>query len=168
MNHENHVEPLESPREYAKFVLVIAGIVLASILITSWRGWSLEQFMSDFMGVFLLTFAAFKFMNLEMFAITYRGYDVVAKRWPRWGYVFPFVEAGLGLSYLLGGEGTTLNVLTMLITSLGAIGVIKELRRKSAVMCACLGTVIRLPLSRISFVEDFAMFLMAAVMLWLA
>lgn len=166
-DHSYHVQPEESAKEYAKFAGIVAGVIGFSVLVTYLLGWSLENFLTYFMAVFLLTFAAFKLINLEIFAITYSGYDLVTKKFPAWGYIFPFVEAGLGMAYVLLGNQTWLNVFTLLLTGVASVGVVKELRRKSKVMCACLGTVIRLPLSKISFVEDFLMFAMAGVMLLL-
>jgi hypothetical protein len=163
--HATTIRPLESPREYAKFVAVIIGITGLSVLLTSWRAWTLRQFLNDFMAVFFITFATFKFINLEMFAVTYRGYDIIAKRFRLWGYLFPLVEIVLGFAYLLTNKNTSLNVVTLLITGVAAVGVLQELTKKSNIVCACLGTVIRLPLSKISFVEDFLMFAMAAAML---
>lgn len=163
--HHSHVEPLESPREYFKFAAVIAGIVAASSLIAVMRGWGLMSFMTNFMAMFFLVFGAFKLVNLEMFVLTYRSYDILAKRFKFWGWIFPFMELGLGLGYFLLGNNLWLNLATIFITGLASLGVIKELRRKSAFKCACLGTVIRLPLSKISFVEDFAMFVMACAMI---
>lgn len=167
-----HVAPLENRREYYKFAGVIFGIFIVSVLLTYWRGWTFQKFLEDFMAVFFITFAAFKFVNIEMFAMTYRTYDVITKKFPAWGYVFPFVEGGLGFAYLLTTKNVTLNLLTMLITGVAGYGVWQEIRlsknsrRRGHFMCACLGTVIRLPLSKVSFVEDFAMFIMAAIMLF--
>lgn len=164
-NHHHHAESEETPLEYIKFAGVIAAILALSLLLTAWRGWGLESFMSNFMAVFFVVFGAFKLVSLEMFVITYRGYDVLAKRLKAWGWLFPFIELGLGLGYFLLGNSLGLNLTTILITGLASIGVVKELRRKSDFKCACLGTVIRLPLSKITFVENFVMLAMAAVML---
>ncbi len=164
-DHANHVQPLESPVEYLKFAGVILGITFMSLLLSEWRGWGLMEFMANFMGVFFIVFGAFKLVNLQMFVLTYRGYDILAKRFRFWGWLFPFVELALGVGYLLFGSAVWLNLLTIFITGLAGIGVIKELRRKSAMKCACLGTVIRLPLSKISFVENFAMLAMAIIMI---
>ena len=171
--HEVHVRPVESAGEYVKFIAVIAAIALVSLLLTSWRKWSLDKLMEDFMAIFFITFAGFKFVNIEMFAKTYRMYDVVTRKFPAWGYIFPFVEAALGFAYLLTTKNVVLNVITMLITGIAGYGVWQELRlnatrrRKGQFMCACLGTVIRLPLSKVSLIEDFLMFMMALVMLLL-
>lgn len=167
MNHDHHphTEPLESLVEYLKFVGVISGIILLSLLLTGWQDWELMNWMANFMAVFFLTFGAFKLVNLEMFVLTYRSYDILAKHFRFWAWLFPFIELGLGAGYLFLGNVFWLNIATIIITGLASIGVIKELRRKSQFKCACLGTVIRLPLSKISFVEDFAMLIMAGVML---
>jgi hypothetical protein len=84
-----------------------------------------------------------------------------------WAYAFPFIEAFLGFWYLLSEGPVHLNVLTMFITGTAAIGVYKEVVRKpgSKFMCACLGNIIRLPLSKVSLVENVAMFAMASLML---
>lgn len=158
---------MESPREYAKFAAVIAGIVFASLLLTEWRGWGMESWMANFMGVFFLVFGGFKLMNLQMFVLTYRSYDILAKRFKLWGWLFPFIELGLAAGYLASGNDLFLNFVTIGITATASIGVVRELRRKSDFKCACLGTVIRLPLSKVTFVENFAMLAMAVVMVFL-
>ncbi len=163
--HDLHIEPLESSREYFKFAGVILSIVVMSLLIAWLRGWEAGRFLNDFMATFLVTFAAFKFINLEIFAIAYQGYDIIAKRFHAWAYIFPFIEAGLGFAYLMSNGSALLNIITIIVTGVAGIGVLKELSKKTKIMCACLGTVIRLPLSKVSFVEDFLMLAMAAGML---
>lgn len=176
MNHSQHEhdahihlghETEESRREYLKFASVIAGIVLLTTLLAWARGFSLERFIEDFMAVFFITFAAFKFVNLEEFSTTYQSYDIIARRFPLWGYAFPFIEGILGVAYLLYDQNNFLNGIVLLVTGTAALGVYQELRNKSNIMCACLGRVIKLPLSKVSFVEDTAMFLMAGLMLLL-
>lgn len=172
VHHKVHSKPLESPWEYAKFVGVIAGIAIVSVLLTTWRQWSVRQLLEDFMAIFFITFAAFKFVDLDMFARTYRSYDMVTQRFPLWGYAFPFIEAVLGFSYLLTTKNAALNLITMLITGVAGVGVWRELRlnatrRRGHIMCVCLGRIIQLPLSKVSFVEDFVMFMMALAMLFI-
>ncbi len=162
--HLGHDES-NNKREYLKFAGVIASIVIITVFLAWARGFSLHRFMSDFMAVFFIVFATFKFLSLEEFSVTYQSYDVVAKRFPLWGYAFPFVEAILGVSYLLLDRSALLNLVTLIITGVASIGVLKELSNKSNIMCACLGRVIKLPLSKVSFVEDALMFAMAAFML---
>lgn len=166
---EGHIHPESDKREHFKFALVILLIVFISASLTTARGWSAGQFLSDFMAVFLIIFAGFKFIHLEEFAITYRSYDLITKKFPAWGFIFPFVEAFLGLGYLTANRPGLINFITMIITGISGYGVWKAVysknRPRSRFQCACLGTVIRLPLSTISFVENGLMFVMATTML---
>lgn len=166
-DHTSHVMPVESPKEYAKFAGVIFGIIVIAVGLTMLREWSWRLFVSDFMGIFFLVFATFKLVNIEMFAITYSGYDIIARRFIAWGYIFPIVELFLAFSYLLSPANSTLNLVTMGLTGVAGYGVWQEVRKKSKIPCACLGTIIKLPLSKISFVEDFTMLIMAAMMLFI-
>src|SRR5262245_52692991 len=102
-----HMEPaVESREEYKKLGYVLLGILLVSSMLTFIRGIALDRFLADFMAVFFITFAAFKFYDLEGFAHAYRNYDVLAKRIRPWGYIYPFIEAFMGFWYLLS-EGPT-------------------------------------------------------------
>jgi hypothetical protein len=163
MHHDNH--PVESPKEYAKLAAVFVAIIVVSMIITSIRGWDGNRFANDFMATFFMTFAAFKFFRLEEFAIAFRGYDIIAKRYRPWPYIFPFVEAFLGFGYFVSTNAWQLNIITMLVTGVGAYGVWLELKKKSNIPCACLGTIIKLPLTKVSLAENLTMFVMAALML---
>jgi hypothetical protein len=165
LNH--HFHPVETRREYVKFGLVILGIILASLAITTLRGWGGNRFANDFMAIFFMTFAAFKFINLEEFAITYRTYDLISQKIRPWPYAFPFIEAFLGLAYFVSTDAWQINILTMIITGTAGYSVYKALTQKSEFHCACLGNFIKLPLTKVSLVENGVMFVMATVMLFL-
>lgn len=166
-SHGGHhmVRAVETREEYKKFGYILLGILLVAVFLTTIRGWTLNRFMCDFMAVFFMTFAAFKFWDIEGFVHGYRNYDVIAQRFRPWAYLFPFIEAGMGFWYLMSEGPTRLNLLVLIITGAASIGVFREINRKSRFMCACLGTIIRLPLSRVSLVENVAMFAMAWFMI---
>ncbi len=167
-SHGHHMTPaVESREEYKKLGYVLVGILIVSSLLTFIRGMALDRFLADFMAVFFITFAAFKFVDIEGFAHAYRNYDVIAKRIRPWAYAFPFIEAFMGFWYLLSEGPVSLNVLAMIITGTASIGVFREVKRKSRFHCACLGTFIRLPLSRVSLIENMTMFVMAFAMLFI-
>ena len=52
-----------------------------------------------------------------------------------------------------------------IIMGVGAIGVIRALRKGLDLRCACMGTVLDVPLSTVTLSEDIAMGLMACAML---
>jgi hypothetical protein len=125
--------------------------------------------MRHFMAGFFLVFGFFKLLNVPAFADAYRGYDVVAKAWPGWGYVYPFVEVALGAAYLANVLPVAVNVVTLVVMGVSTVGVVQSVLNKRKIRCACLGTVFNLPMSFITIVEDVTMVLMSAGMLvWLA
>jgi hypothetical protein len=63
------------------------------------------------------------------------------------------------------GDKDWLHLVTLIVSTVAGIGVVRELAKKTAIPCACLGNVIKLPLSKVSFVEDFGMLAMAMLML---
>ena len=171
MDHAHHpmVAGENSPIEYFKFAGVITAITLASLFLHATYGTSgWEDFLRWFMGVFFLVFASFKFIGYKMFAMMFAGYDVVAKRFKAYAYAFPFIELGLAVLYLGDLVPNTRDLLTVVVMGLGAIGVAQEIRKRSGIHCACLGNIIKLPLSTVSLVEDVGMGLMAVVMLALS
>jgi len=155
-----------SPTEYLKFGLVIVGITAtASFLSGAMGGTTLLDWMRWFMGVFFLTFAAFKFIGYQMFTMMFAGYDVIAKRFKLYAYFYPVIELFLALLYLTNTLPGTREYLTVLIMGIGTIGVWQEVHKRSGIHCACLGNIIKLPLSTVSLVEDVTMGLMALVIL---
>jgi len=166
-HHKHAVGAVDTPAEKKKFYKLLVGILLVATLLSVIRGWDINRAMADFMAVFFITFASFKFYDIETFAHTYRTYDLIAARIRPWAYAVPFIEAFLGFWYLLSSGPAWLNILTLLFTGSAGWGVYKSLKQQKShkFMCACLGRFIRLPLSKVSLVEDFAMFGMAALML---
>ncbi len=126
---------------------------------------SLHEFMRLFMAGFFLVFSFFKLLNLRGFAAAYQGYDVVAQAWPAWALIYPFVELGLGIAYLADFSPRAINWLTLALMLVGSIGVFKALAKRRAIRCACLGTVLNLPMTTVTLVEDLGMAAMAAYML---
>lgn len=165
MKHEHNMIASENkPIEYLKFFGVLLVISLIAYIAAGSHEWM--ELMRWFMGVFFVVFAAFKFAGYRMFVTMFQGYDIVAKRFKTYAYAYPFIEAALGFAFIANISPGPRNLLTLLIMSVGAIGVFQEIKhRRSGVHCACLGNIIKLPLSSVSLVEDVTMAVMALVML---
>lgn len=151
---------------YKPLLLIVFFILLTTLLaqfpFSSFNG---ILWMRHFMAGFFIVFSFFKFLNLAGFAESYAMYDVVAARWNTWGYIYPFVELGLGLLYLTNLFPTFTNVATIIILGISSIGVIQSNLSKRKIKCACLGDVFNLPMSTVTIVEDVSMVVMAVVML---
>jgi hypothetical protein len=157
-----------SPVEYFKFFLTILSIVLISLYLnTRYGSAGLPEYLRWFMGVFFVVFAGFKFVGYKMFAMMFAGYDVIAKRFKPYAYAYPFIELCLGIFYLTASLPITRDIITAIVMGVGTIGVTQEIKKRSGIHCACLGNIIKLPLSTVSLIEDVGMGLMAGAMLFL-
>lgn len=128
---------------------------------------SLMTLMSNFMGGFFIVFSLFKLLDLKGFAAGYATYDVLGRRSHVYALAYPFLELGLGVSYLLGAWPLATNAVTFALMTVGSIGVMEALRARRAIQCACLGTALKLPMTKVTLVEDLAMGLMALVMIFM-
>lgn len=159
---------------YFPLLLIVSFILGASLLVQIGQhaGHSMgldaisgAETMRYFMAGFFLVFAFFKLLDVRAFADAYAGYDLLARRWPTWGLIYPFVELTLGIAYLTHWHPTFTHVVTITVMGFSALGVIQAVMSKSAIRCACLGTVFKLPMSTVTIVEDVGMVLMATWML---
>jgi hypothetical protein len=122
-------------------------------------------FMQTFMSGFFLVFSFFKFLDLRAFATSYAMYDTIAVRWNVYGWIYPFIELGLGIAYLTNFDPRTTNIATILVMGISSVGVIQSVVSKKKIQCACLGSVFNLPMSTVTIVEDLLMIGMASAML---
>ena len=148
--------------------LIIISVYLFGFVILSevnYGEFRVMHAMNNFMGGFFIIFSFFKFLNLPGFADAYSTYDIIAKKWHGYGFIYPFIELGLGISFLLHTFPTTTNIITLLVMSISSIGVIQSVLMKNKIRCACLGTVFNLPMTTITIIEDLLMAAMSVVML---
>ena len=170
-------------KTYQPLLLIAAYILAASLLVqvglhqglhqgketglSAQSSLSISETMRYFMAGFFLVFSFFKLLDVSAFANAYKGYDLLAARWPTWGYIYPFVELALGLAYLANVAPVLTHWVTLIVMGFSAIGVIRAVVTKAQIQCACLGTVFKLPMSTVTIVEDVGMVLMAAMMIFL-
>lgn len=151
---------------YKPLFLITTYILGTCILVQyPFENFSGSLLMRHFMAGFFLVFSFFKLLNIRGFADSYAMYDLVAARWRAWGFIYPFVELGLGMLYLTNSLPVYTNWITIVVLGVSSIGVIKSNLDKKKIKCACLGDVFNLPMSTITIIEDVAMVAMAAFML---
>jgi copper chaperone CopZ len=151
---------------YKPILLIFAYIIGITLLVEWMRGeFVLMRWMSYFMAGFFLVFSFFKLLNLKGFAESYAMYDIVAKRWNGWGYVYAFTELALGIAFLTGFNPLITNSVTFIVMSISIVGVLQSVMNKRKIKCACLGAVFNLPMSTITIIEDALMIGMSGIML---
>lgn len=111
-----------------------------------------------FMGLFLSLLAVLKLLDLKSFAMQFRKYDILAKKATLYGYLYPFVELFLGVSFLAGFTSYWVGGLAFFVGFVGFASVLKAVYiLKQSLHCACVGGKYSVPLGKISLLENMSM-----------
>ena len=152
----------ENPKSnYAKF---IPAVLVATLLFFSIFSY-VKDFMPKFMGAFFIIVAILKMLDWRGFAGAFEMYDILAKRSRAYSLAYPAIELLLGLMFLFNFKIFYAAIITFFIMSIGTIGVARNLLSKNPVKCACLGTLINIPLTKFTLFEDLLMAVMALLVL---
>lgn len=119
-----------------------------------------------FVAISMCVLAILKLRDLESFSNMFLGYDLLAQRWVRYAYLYPFGEALAGILMIAGALLWLAIPIALLIGVIGAVSVFKAVyvdRRE--LKCACVGGDSNVPLGFISLTENLMMVGMAAWML---
>ncbi len=149
---------------YKPLILMVLVVLLVA--------WSLVAkfelaFMPVFMGLFLINFSMFKLFDINGFAKSFAMYDIIAKQSKSYAKAYPFIELVLGLFYLTLIAPLMTNIVTAVIMGIGLIGVVQNIFRKNTTRCACMGTLIDVPVGSITVLENTTMILMALMNIWM-
>jgi glutaredoxin len=119
-----------------------------------------------FIGFSMCVLALLKLQNIESFATMFLNYDLLARRWVPYSYLYPYAE-GLAGVLMVAGALTWLAVpIALFIGGIGAVSVFKAVyvdRRE--LKCACVGGDSNVPLGFVSLTENLMMIAMALWML---
>jgi len=149
-------------------VLAVFAVAALIALAVSWlaTGGVGLTVLPTFIAVAMCLLAMLKLQDVERFSTMFLNYDLLAQRWPPYGYVYPFAELGAGV-LMLAGVLTWLSApVALVIGGIGAISVFKAVyidRRE--LKCACVGGASNVPLGFVSLTENLMMIAMAAWML---
>lgn len=151
---------------YKPLIIIVFYLLAVSLAIEFNSGiFILKTWMGNFMAGFFLVFSFFKILDIPAFAKAYQSYDIIASKINWYGYIYPFIEFSLGISYLFFYDSVLTNLITAIIMFIGLIGVYRSVIQKTKIQCACLGTVFNLPMSYVTIIEDGVMLMMALFML---
>ncbi|MGB1941632.1 MAG: heavy-metal-associated domain-containing protein [Flavobacteriaceae bacterium] len=142
------------------FLFLIGGT-----LIIHYPTFVIRDVLPDFMGLFFVVFSFFKYLDLSGFQSSFRRYDPLAKAIPFYAWLYPFLELSLGVLFLMRLELQFALWLTVAILGITTIGVVKVLLSKKEIECACLGSVLKLPMTEATLIENALMIAMAIWML---
>ena len=78
-----------------------------------------------FIAIAMVLLGLQKLQDIDKFATMFLNYDLLAKKWVRYGYVYPFVETGAGVLMLMGVLNWLSAPVVLVVAGIGAISVIK-------------------------------------------
>ena len=132
-----------------------AGAPLASARTLQWWG-----------GLATALLALQKLRDVEGFSTGFLGYDLLARRAPRYAYAYPWLEALVGVLMVAGALPWLAAPVAILIGGVGAASVVQAVYVEGrALKCACVGGQSNVPLGFVSLTENLLMVAMGAWML---
>jgi len=118
-----------------------------------------------FIAVSMCFLAVQKLKDVEGFSTMFLNYDLLAQRWVRYGYVYPFGEALAGILMVAGALVWISAPVALIIGTIGALSVFKAVYvDKRELKCACVGGGSNVPLGFVSLTENLMMIFMG---LWM-
>ena len=127
---------------------------LVSVLAAEW-----------FIAFSMCALAIQKLQDVRSFSTMFLNYDLLARKWVRYGYIYPFGEALAGLLMIAGVLMWVAIPVALTIGTIGAISVLKAVYiDKRELKCACVGGDSNVPLGFISLTENL---MMAGMAIWM-
>ena len=110
---------------YAPVLAVFAGTALMALAVSYLLNGSpfTLQAVELFIAFSMVVLAILKLQNVEKFSTMFLNYDLLAKRWVPYGYVYPFAELGAGVLMIAGVLNWLSIPLALFIGLIGAVSV---------------------------------------------
>jgi len=119
-----------------------------------------------FLAFSMCGLAYLKLRDVESFSTMFLNYDLLARRWVPYGYVYPYAEGLAGLLMIAGVAMWLAIPVALFIGTIGAVSVIYAVYvQRRELKCACVGGDSNVPLGFVSLSENLAMIAMGLWML---
>ena len=164
-NHNREIKKKSKFKQLYPLLLIITYIFLSCIFLNI-DNMNIQNFMLDFMGIFFVVFSFFKLLNLKGFQNSFKKYDLIGKQFHLYCWIYPFIEIVIGIFLLMRLHIYICLIITLIILISTSIGVIKSLLKNENIKCACLGSVLDLPMTEATLIENFTMIIMSLIMLF--
>ncbi|QCZ93718.1 MauE/DoxX family redox-associated membrane protein [Salinimonas iocasae] len=111
-----------------------------------------------FISFSMIMLAVQKLKDLYTFTNSFITYDLLAMKWVRYGYIYPFMEAYAGIGMLAQLPALLVAPISLFIGTVGAVSVFKAVYiDKRELKCACVGGDSNVPLGFVSLSENLFM-----------
>lgn len=159
-----------------KPIIALFGMAFLLALAMQWQaatmgGMQMEMSASAlimaFGGISMCLLALQKLRDLESFTSTFLIYDLLARRWLPYAYLYPFLEGFAGLLMVAMALNWLSAPIAIFIGAIGGWSVYRAVYiEKRALKCACVGGNSNVPLGAVSLLENVGMVAMGVWMLF--
>lgn len=150
-------------------VLAVFAVTLPTAITTCLAiegGLDLIRIIELFIAFSMIVLGILKLQDLQSFATGFVQYDIVARRYVPYSYVYPFIEAGAGVLMIASLWPWFVAPIVLIASTIGAVSIIKAVYiEKRDLNCACVGGGSSVPLGFISLTENLMMMAMAIWMM---
>ena len=155
----------------SSYVPVLATFAIAGLLTLAVNWLTVLPLLSSvtaerFIAIAMVLLAMLKLQDVDRFATMFLNYDLLARRLPPYGLLYPFLELGAGLLMLTRLLDWLSIPVALFIGGVGALSIFKAVYiDKRELKCACVGGNSPVPLGFVSLTENLMMIAMAVWML---
>ena len=150
-------------------VVAVFAVTLLMALTTGWAmagSLSVIGVLELFVAFSMCVLGILKLQDLLSFATGFVQYDLLARHYVPYAYVYPVVEAGAGVLMIAGLATFAVAPVVLVVSTIGAVSIIKAVYiEKRDLNCACVGGGSQVPLGFISLTENLIRMAMALWML---
>ncbi|WP_133137526.1 glutaredoxin family protein [Legionella rowbothamii] len=162
---------VRDPKETSYRPVIVLFVLTALMALATSYAFFHNPFTARALGWFIsfsmVVLALLKLQNIEGFSTMFLNYDLLAKRWVPYSYIYPFAEALAGVLMIAHALNWLSIPIALFIGCIGAFSVFKAVYiDKRELKCACVGADSNVPLGFISLTENLMMIGMALAM-WL-
>ncbi len=160
--------PLDDPDEtsYQPVIAIFSVAFLMSLavtLIANGTVLTLDIF-TRFIAISMVLLGIQKLQDVEQFSTMFLGYDLLARKWVPYAYIYPFAETLAGLLMIAAILPWLSGPIALFVGGVGAASVFKAVYiDKRELKCACVGGGSNVPLGFVSLTENVMMLLMGII-----
>jgi hypothetical protein len=157
-----HRLKMPESKNFRPLIIILALITLAALVTCKMQ---INDLILNFMTGFFLVFGGVKLLDLRAFADGFQNYDIIARKLKFYGYVYPFIELAFGFLMLAGFHPDWLLFIEVIIMAIGGVGVLIKIYHGEKFNCACLGTLLNVPITYVTLVENFGMAILGLILI---
>lgn len=171
--HFGHSVLGEDDTTYQPVIAIFAATALMAlaIVVNLYDGFPVLIWLKWFFASSMAALAIQKLRDIGAFVNGFLGYDLLARRFVPYGYVYPVAElyAAVGMMALIGTGSALIWLVAPVSIFIGLIGAVSVIKAvyidKRELTCACVGGDSKVPLGMISLTENLVMLGMGIWML---